>query len=70
MLLEVRLLRGPVPCEQRHHGADTGGRHQAPAHLIIPDDGQQAAMQDAELLAKRPSDNEQRFVPKRRDVRL
>jgi hypothetical protein len=29
---------------QRHHGADTRGRHQAPAHLIIPDDGQQATM--------------------------
>jgi hypothetical protein len=31
---------------QRHHGADTGGRHQAPAHLIILDNGQQAAMQE------------------------
>src|SRR6187551_1948753 len=41
---------------QRHHWADAGGRHQALAHLVIPDDGQQAAMQDAELLAKRPSD--------------
>ena len=36
---------------QRHHGADTRGRHQAPAHLIIPDDGQQAAMQDDDLFA-------------------
>jgi hypothetical protein len=36
-------------------------RHQAPAHLIIPDDGQQAAMQDAELLAKHPPDNKQGF---------
>jgi hypothetical protein len=26
-------------------------RHQAPAHLIIPDDGQQAAVLDDELLA-------------------
>jgi hypothetical protein len=26
------------------NGADTGGRHQAPAHLIIPDNGQQTAM--------------------------
>src|SRR5207342_3422807 len=34
---------------QRHHGANAGGRHQALAHLVIPDDGQQAAMQDAEL---------------------
>jgi len=43
---------------QRHHGADTGDRHQAPAHVIIPDDGQQAAVQDADLLAKYPPDNE------------
>src|SRR6185436_14331826 len=50
---------------QRHHGADTRDRHQAPAHLIIPDDGQQAAMQDTELLAKRPSNNEQRFDQRR-----
>ena len=46
---------------QRHHRADTGGRHQAPAHLIVPDDGQQAAMQDDELLAKHPPDDKQRF---------
>ena len=32
---------------QRHHRADTRGRHQAPAHLIIPGDGQDAAMQVA-----------------------
>ena len=41
---------------QRHHGADTGGRHQAPAHRIIPNNGQQAAVQDDELLAKYPPD--------------
>ena len=29
---------------QRHHGANAGGRHQALAHLVIADDGQQAAM--------------------------
>jgi hypothetical protein len=46
---------------QRHHGADARVRHQTPAYLVIPDDRQQAAMQDAELLAKRPSNNEQRF---------
>ena len=46
---------------QRHHRADTGDRHQAPAHIIVPDNGQQAAMQDADLLAKHPPDNEQRF---------
>src|SRR5215510_13386043 len=37
---------------QRHHGPDTRGRHQAPAHLILPDNGQQAAMQDDDLLPK------------------
>src|SRR6266487_1907822 len=31
---------------QRDHGADTGGCHQAPANIIVPDDGQQAAVQD------------------------
>src|SRR4051794_14498140 len=41
--------------------ADTGGGHQAPAHLIIPDNGQQTAMQDDDLFAKRPPDNEHRF---------
>ena len=46
---------------QRHHRANTRDRHQAPAHLIIPDDGQQATMKNADLLAKRPPDNEQRF---------
>jgi len=34
-----------------HHWADTGGRHQAPVHLIILDDGEQTAMQDDDLLA-------------------
>ena len=46
---------------QRHHRADAGGRHQAPAHVIIPHERQQAAMQDDKLLAKRPPDNKQRF---------
>jgi hypothetical protein len=46
---------------QRDHGADTGGGHQAPANIIVPDDGQQAVVQDADLLAKHPSDSEQRF---------
>ena len=31
----------------------------APAHLIVPHDGQQAAMQDDDLFAKYPPDNEQ-----------
>jgi hypothetical protein len=46
---------------QRHHGADAGGRHQALAHLVVSHDGQQAAVQDDDLFAKRPPDNEQRF---------
>ena len=46
---------------QRHHRANTGDRHQAPAHIIISHDGQQAAVQDADLLAKRTPDNEQRL---------
>jgi hypothetical protein len=49
---------------QRHHRADPGNRHQAPAHLIIPDDGQQAAVEDADLLAKSPPDNEEWFDQK------
>jgi len=48
---------------QRHHGPDTGGRHQAPTHVIVPNDGQQAAMQDDDLLPKNRADNEQRFRP-------
>jgi len=46
---------------QRHHWGDTGHRHQAPAYLIVPHDGQQAAVQDAELFAKHPPDDEQKF---------
>jgi hypothetical protein len=40
---------------QRHHGADTGGRHQTPAHLIVSHDGQQAAVRDNDLfISHRP----------------
>jgi hypothetical protein len=39
---------------QRYHGTDTGDRHQAPAHFIVPDDDQQAAMQDTDLFTKHP----------------
>src|SRR6266478_6397916 len=35
--------------------------HQAPAHLIVSHDGQQTAMQDAELLAQYSPYQEQRF---------
>src|SRR5712671_4717813 len=45
----------------RDHRANPRDRHQAPAHIIVADDGQQAAMQDAELLANDPPDNEQWF---------
>src|SRR6202022_212233 len=33
---------------QRHHRADTRHRHQAPAHLIVPHDGPQATMKNAD----------------------
>src|SRR5271156_4908551 len=36
---------------QRNDGADTGDCHQAPTHVIVPDHGQHAAMQDADLFA-------------------
>jgi hypothetical protein len=41
--------------------ANTGDRDQTPAHIIVPDDGQQEAMQGAELLANDSPDDEQRF---------
>ena len=46
---------------QRDYRADPGDRHQAPAHLIFPDDCQQAAVQDTDLFAMHTPDNEQRF---------
>src|ERR1700720_2605090 len=46
---------------QRHHGADTRDRHQAPAYLVLPDDGQQAAVQDDDLFTEHPPDDEQRL---------
>ena len=46
---------------QRHHRANARDRHQAPAHLIIPHDSQQAAMQDDDLFAQHPPDNEHGF---------
>ena len=58
--LEFRNRAGTA-IGQREHRANTGNRHQAPAHIIVADDGQHAAMQDAELLANHPPDNEQRF---------
>jgi hypothetical protein len=35
--------------------------HQAPTHVTIPDDSQQPAVQDADLLTKHSSDQEQWF---------
>ena len=49
------------PIGQRHSRADTGDRHQTPAHIIVSDDGQQAAVQYAKLRAKDLPDNEQRL---------
>ena len=53
------LDRGAIG--QRNDGADTGDCHEAPTHVVVADDGQQAAMEDAELLAKHPADNKQWF---------
>ena len=39
----------------------TRGRHQASAHIIVPDDGQHAAMQDDDLLAQHSPDGEHRL---------
>src|ERR1035441_4795629 len=47
---------------QRHHRANARDRHQSPAHLIVPDDGQQAAVLDDKLLAKYAPDDKQRFT--------
>jgi hypothetical protein len=49
------------PIGQRHHRPNARHRHQAPAHLIVPDNTQQASMQNADLLAQHPPHNEQRF---------
>jgi hypothetical protein len=46
---------------QRHHRSDTRDCHHSPTNIIIPDDGQQATMKNADLLAKRLPDNEQRL---------
>src|SRR5260370_41389864 len=46
---------------QRYHRADPGHRHQASAHVIVPDDCKHASVQDADLFAYRPPDNEQRL---------
>jgi hypothetical protein len=43
---------------QCHDGADAGDRHQALADLIVPDNGQQTAMQYADLFAHHLPDQE------------
>src|SRR5260370_30627329 len=53
---------------QRYHRADPGHRHQAPAHVIVPDHCKHASVQDADLFAYRPPDNEQR-LPQTAQVR-
>ena len=51
---------------QRYHGADAGDHHQAPAQPHRPARWPaRAAVQDPELFAKHPPDNEQRFRPAR-----
>ena len=45
-----------MPLQGRHRD-----RHQTPAHIIVSDDGQQAAVQYAKLFAKYLPDNEQRL---------
>jgi len=49
------------PIGQCHHRPNARHRHQAPAHLIVPDNSQQAPVQDVELLAQHSADNQQRF---------
>src|SRR5581483_3396254 len=55
-----RLVNGFVagPIGQCYHRADTGEGHQASAHLIVADNGQQAPVQNADLLAQYPPHNE------------
>src|ERR1700730_450531 len=56
----------PRQCRCRSRArASLRTRHQGPpAHIIVADNGQQAAMQDAELLANDSSGNEQRVHPR------
>src|SRR5213592_3714166 len=57
----ISSATSPISARFPCFGADTGGGHQAPAHLIIPDNGQQTAMQDDDLFANDPPDNEHRL---------
>ena len=61
LLTHRKLLQSKAIAIENDLRASTRDRHQAPAHVVIPDDGQQAAVQDAELLAKHPPDNQQRL---------
>src|SRR5262249_40249036 len=45
---------------ERDNRADTRDRHQAPAHIIVPDDGQQAPRKNAKFLANDRPDNNKR----------
>ena len=56
MLLTHRKLLQSKAIAIDNDGADTRNGHQAPTHVVVPDDCQQTAMQEAELLAKHPSD--------------
>jgi hypothetical protein len=46
---------------QRYNGTNTRDGHEPPAHLILPDDSQQAAVQDDDLFTEHPPDDEQRL---------
>ena len=46
---------------QRHHRPNTWDGHQPPAHVIVTGEGQHAAVEDGDLLAQHPPDNEQWF---------
>ena len=54
---------------QRYHRTDTRNRHQTPSHVIVPDDSQQAAMQDTDLFTEHPPDKEQ-WLKERSRMRL
>ena len=54
---------------QRYHRTDTRNRHQTPSHVIVPDDSQQAAMQDTDLFTEHPPDKEQ-WLEERSRMRL
>lgn len=59
--MEARRHIKGGPQGQRHNRPDPGHRHQTPAHVIVADDDQQAAVQHGGLFAQHAPDHEQRF---------